>query len=683
MKNNLDFIKDKFESSGINAPSCLDESFALDAIKDVEPMKSPEKKPYTFRKAASIAAAAAVAIAVFGVSALFLFNSGNNAAAPGSGKTATDKASEPTAALPSTVKPVKPREKSGKISVEEIKLNNYSSIDDIKRKLEQIGKLYEYGYENYNNLRYIHNLSSPGAGSSGESYYEPVDYSKTYRREENIDEPDTVKTDGDIICFIEYLYNSNPRINIYSSDNDSTRYESRLFPFNDIKDIKDGDLECEVCDMFLENKRLTVMCSVYNTEKEIDCYTYALTYDVSDPSKVQLESAYFQGGRYIDSRLLNGRLYVISAFNPFGASSLLRGDDTEELKAKIPSNGYGTEGKELSADKISIPDIISDCNIAVIGELDAENGMSELDCRAVLGYSDTVYCSESNLYLISSKEPNFNSLHYEECTFISKLGITDGIQFKANIKTSGMIKNQYMLDEYNGNLRAAVEKSLWDYDYDDDYDDYLDSPKHSIYIFDENLRLTGTTEDFAESESIKAAYFLDDKAYIITFKDTDPIFVADLSNPKKPKILGKAMVSGYSTTLVPSGDGKMLGIGYGGDHNFTIKLTLFDVSDPLKPKVLDTLDKDCYSEVMYNTRSLVYNPQREDYIIPLSYEESTKRTPIGGMMNIKVENGKIRLTDEYKITGSLVKRCVYIGDYIYLLTDSDDENQIVSVKYKS
>ena len=682
MKNDLDFIKDKFESSGINAPSCLDESFVLDAIKDVEPMKSSEKKTFGFRKAASIAAAAAVVLAVLGVSAFFLFNSGNDAVAPVTNKTATEKATKPTAAEPSTVKPVKPREKSKEIKVEEIKLSNYSNIDDIKRKIEQIGKVYGYGSENYENLRYIVSKSSGGSASSGGSDYEPVYHSETYRQEENIDEPDTVKTDGNLICFIEYPYNKNPRINIYNSDNGSTTFESRLSPFNDVTDLKGSDLACDVHDMFLEDKKLTVMCSVYNTEKEIDCYTYALTYDVSDPAEVQLESAYFQGGRYIDSRLLNGRLYIISAFNPFGLSSTYKGDNADELKAKIPSNGYGTEGKELSADKISIPDVISDCNIAVIGELDAENGMSELDCRAVLGYSDTVYCSESNLYLISSKYPDYDTRYYEECTFISKLDITDGIQFKANIKTNGSVENQYMLDEYNGNLRVAMEKSTEDIDYDD-LDEYSLLCNHAIYIFDENLKLTGSTEDFAEGESIKAAQYIDDKAYIITFNETDPIFVADLSDPKKPKILGEAMTGGYSTVLVPSGEGKILGIGYGGDQNLTLKLTLFDVSDPINPKVLDTLDKDCYSEVMYNTRSLVYNPQREDYIIPLRYEESTKRTPIGGMMNIKVENGKIRLTDEYKINGSLVNRCVYIGDYIYLLTNSDDEDQIDSVKYKS
>jgi uncharacterized secreted protein with C-terminal beta-propeller domain len=143
------------------------------------------------------------------------------------------------------------------------------------------------------------------------------------------------------------------------------------------------------------------------------------------------------------------------------------------------------------------------------------------------------------------------------------------------------------------------------------------------------------------------------------------------------------MTGGYSTVLVPSGEGKILGIGYGGDQNLTLKLTLFDVSDPINPKVLDTLDKNDYSEVMYNTRSLVYNPQRDDYIIPLRFEESSKRMPIGGMMNIKVENDKIHLADEYKINGNLVRRCVYIGDYIYLLTNSDDEDQIDSVKYKS
>ena len=99
--------------------------------------------------------------------------------------------------------------------------------------------------------------------------------------------------------------------------------------------------------------------------------------------RAQLLDARLLGSRLLDARLLNGRLYIISAFNPFGLSSTYKGDNADELKAKIPSNGYGTEGKELSADKISIPDTISDCNIAVIGELDAEKALRELFGRSV------------------------------------------------------------------------------------------------------------------------------------------------------------------------------------------------------------------------------------------------------------------------------------------------------------
>ena len=186
------------------------------------------------------------------------------------------------------------------------------------------------------------------------------------------------------------------------------------------------------------------------------------------------------------------------------------------------------------------------------------------------------------------------------------------------------------MDERNGYLRVV---SL-------DLDVKAEHTK--LTVLDENMKNVGSVGKIAKGEECKAVRFLDDTAYIITYRNTDPLFAVSLKNPKKPKLLGAVEISGFSSMMGPVGKNKVLGIGYSESRDGTVenklKLVLFDVSDPMKPKVADTKKINKYSNVMDQPRALVYNPERGDYIIPL--ESSGEETQNGGMLNFKIENGK-------------------------------------------
>jgi uncharacterized secreted protein with C-terminal beta-propeller domain len=185
---------------------------------------------------------------------------------------------------------------------------------------------------------------------------------------------------------------------------------------------------------------------------------------------------------------------------------------------------------------------------------------------------------------------------------------------------------------------------------------------------------------FAAGESIKAVRFMGDTSYVITYEQTDPLFVIDLSDPEKPELLGSVEITGFSSLLVPAGDEKLIGIGMStsegefGETEDGLKIALFDVSDPLEPKVLDSKEyKDRSSDVQYNHKALVVNNREGWYALPYwSWNDET-----GGVLQFRVSGDRLDETADY--TGETgIDRCLYIDEYLYGL--GYDEDVIISWK---
>ena len=219
---------------------------------------------------------------------------------------------------------------------------------------------------------------------------------------------------------------------------------------------------------------------------------------------------------------------------------------------------------------------------------------------------------------------------------------------------------------------------------------------NNLYVLDSNLKGLGKVTGFAKNEDIQAVRYIEDTAFVITYLEIDPLFIIDLSNPRKPEITGSVNISGYSTLIVPVDKNTILGIGYGSENtelniNDGVKIVTFDISDKSNPKVLDTKTYDyCYSAVQHNPKALLVNFDRGDFTIPLNYEkygyidyddypdssykEASTTERHSGVLNFRVDDGKINVIDNY-VSGefgyytanTVVDRCVYIGDYIYML----------------
>jgi len=168
-------------------------------------------------------------------------------------------------------------------------------------------------------------------------------------------------------------------------------------------------------------------------------------------------------------------------------------------------------------------------------------------------------------------------------------------------------------------------------------EDEGEKDSNTLYILDENLKELSRIEGLAEEERVYSARFMGNTGYFVTFRQTDPLFSVDLSDPSNPKILGELKIPGFSEYLHPYGEGQLLGIGMDVDESGTVtngvKISMFDISDPTDVKEFQKyVMEGAYStDVAYNYKAAfvdveknmigftVYGEMAEYYIF--SYEK--------------------------------------------------------------
>ncbi|PIU29808.1 hypothetical protein COT07_04015 [Candidatus Woesearchaeota archaeon CG07_land_8_20_14_0_80_44_23] len=228
-------------------------------------------------------------------------------------------------------------------------------------------------------------------------------------------------------------------------------------------------------------------------------------------------------------------------------------------------------------------------------------------------------------------------------TRIAKIEL-DSLEIKASGEIPGQLLNQFAMDEFEGNLRTAVTIGSWD------------SSENAVYVLNSDLKVIGETEKFGETERIYSVRFIGDKGYVVTFRQTDPFFIMDLSNPEKPEIKGELKIPGYSAYLHPIDDSTIIGIG---KESSQVKVSLFDVSDVANPKELDKyVLSEYWSDILNTHHAFLIDKKHEVFFLPGSQ---------GGYI-FSYKNDKVELLKS--ISESSVRRALYINDYMYILTDS-------------
>ncbi len=250
-------------------------------------------------------------------------------------------------------------------------------------------------------------------------------------------------------------------------------------------------------------------------------------------------------------------------------------------------------------------------------------------------------------------------------TSIIKVALSD-FDIIASASVPGHILNQFSLDEYNGNLRLAttIGENFWMWGMNNS------SSVNDVYVLDKKLKTIGSIQDLGLGERIYSARFIKDQAYLVTFRQTDPFYVLDLSDPKNPQKKGELKIPGFSSYLHPLEDNKILGVG---QEDSKVKLSYFDVSDPSNPKEIDKYLLDEYwTEVSNNHHAFLQDAKHQIFFIPGGQ----------GAYIFSYKDNKLSLEKAVDINN--VKRALYINDNLYILGNDRmrifDENSWEEVK---
>jgi inhibitor of cysteine peptidase len=221
------------------------------------------------------------------------------------------------------------------------------------------------------------------------------------------------------------------------------------------------------------------------------------------------------------------------------------------------------------------------------------------------------------------------------------------LEISASSSVPGIPLNQFSLDEYEDHLRIATTIG-WGV-----FGTNLEDSVSDVYVLDSNLDQTGTVQDLGEGERIYSVRFVQEKGYVVTFRETDPFYVLDLSDPDDPELKGELKIPGYSSYLHPISKDKILGIGKEGSK---VKISLFDVSDPTSPTEAAKYELDEYwTDVLETHHAFLLDSKHEVFFMPGSK---------GGYV-FSYANDKLKL--EKAVSNIVARRAIYIEDFMYVI----------------
>lgn len=503
-------------------------------------------------------------------------------------------------------------------------------------------------------------------------------YSDTNVREDGVGEADIVKTDG------KNLYSlCQSTVTITSLDNGSMEKIA----------VIEQEAERYVEEMYLQDDKLVLLGTLSepsdDEEAEDSWYyetnTYVQVYDVSDPSNPTEISTLSQSGGYNTARIKEGYVYVLSNFHPY----------EDNVTPRNPWYIPVVQGESMIAEDIYMPREEYGCDYTIITAFSLDNPEEKTDSKAVFGYSGICYVSEDNIYITND--------YYEDGdtsrTLIQKVAYADGkLEGIGQTKIKGTLNDSFSIDEYNGNLRLVTTIDPENMDNDvaplservdgtasqatvaeeteaaNDTADEAVPGSNSLYILDEHLKIIGSIHNLAKDEQIYSARFVGDTGYFVTFRQIDPLFSVDLSNPENPVILGQLKIPGFSEYLHPYGEGKLLGIGMDvSEDGFTtegVKLSMFNTSDPanVTEESKYTIEDSYGTDVGYNYRGVFADTEKNLFGF-ITYDDG-----VTYHLFTYDENEEFREIMSREMSGYESCRGLYVGNVFYLVSGNTIES---------
>ena len=437
-----------------------------------------------------------------------------------------------------------------------------------------------------------------------------TDYSETNNQVVGVDEADIIKTDG------EYIY--------YTAGNNV--YIVKAWPYANAELVSEIELDGGACQIYVNGDRLVVLERADSYGYRYFDYYYSpvgtklKVYDISDIDNPSLVRDISSDASHVSSRMIGDYVYVVMnewahvengqlnlpEFEVDGSVVLVPVQDI--YRPRCPDDGYGYT-------TIMVMNIKNDAATPKYSTL-------------LLGSASEVYVSTNNIYVtvgkyVEREQPNL----YGQVTEIHRFGI-DGrfVEYQAVGEVPGYLLNQFSMDEYNGYFRIVTTSNSptgtgdW-------------TTKNNIYVLDTNMDVVGKVEDLAPGENIYSARFMGDRGYMVTFRQVDPLFAIDLSDPANPEVLGELKITGYSDYLHPYDEDHLIGIGKEAteDGRFLgVKIALFDVSNinnPVQIDVYEIGDRGTESLVLHDHKAFLFDEDSNMMVMPVLIAEVEENAP--------------------------------------------------------
>lgn len=579
--------------------------------------------------------------------------------------------------------------------------HNKNTTDPIKQVKEENGLPKVESFENLYNIVEKQNNENKDSQKNGNLLEdttntvlrESYDYSKTNNQVEGVDEADIVKTDGEYIYYVTeekvVIVNATEPTNMKITS--EIKYEKEQTQPKEI--FVNGNKLIIVEQKYNYNNEMNENSVMYDMLYPLEENTNVKIYNIENKNKPVMEREIQIEGGYLSSRMVGENVYVLS--NKYIYSELLEKDKEElnenDYKPKYLDTASSKEAKCIEYSDISyFPESGDNAFLNVAGFNINNNEPANIE--TYLGAGTEVYASQNNLYVAKVKyEYKDEKLYgyydnYNINTYIYKFKLENSkVEYVSTGSVPGEVLNQFSMDEKDGNFRIATTNST---------NLKEENRTNNLYILNENLKMIGSLENLAKGEKIYSVRFLDNKAYMVTFVQTDPLFVIDLSEPTNPILLGELKIPGYSTYLHPYDENHIIGFGEntktkedGNVVTIGMKMALFDVTNPTSPKEMYSTnigDSGTYSELLYNHKSLLFSKEKNIIAFPISISEgenyhSNLKFQGAIVYGLDLENGfnlkgkiaHMQITEgynDYDYTKE-VERIIYIDNNLYTLSE--------------
>ena len=466
---------------------------------------------------------------------------------------------------------------------------------------------------------------APAAEDSSGADFEPMPgTSTTNTQETNVDEGDIVETDG------RYVYSIIDN-RVRSVDIDNAVLLSEI-------DLPQGDSQ-----MVLTGDHLVVATMTWTSVADTIISKFAIT-----DGSLELTRRDHLEGTLVSVRAVSGQVHIVlnsSFLNRVAFVSPRDGsqdslDAAEKKNTEVvnalsiddfvprtfeegPMGTWGTKSSAIDCAKLGHPSQFSGWGVTWVASIDM-NSSTEVPVGTIgiLAQSTSSYTSTESLYIATTRwddavyeefvssrqEPPYTDIH--AFTFSSE---ASDLSYVASGRVEGTLLNSYSMSEYDGVLRVATTS------YDYDFGGGQDNGVHILKVKDAELIEIGAVNGMGRGETIQGVRFDGPRGYVVTFRQVDPLYVLDLSDPTAPELVGALKVPGYSTYLKPIDGDRVITVGMAGTETGQItgaQVSVFDVSDPSNPRQVATAEIAQWSEATSDPHAFLWWAETGQIIVP-------------------------------------------------------------------